>query len=153
SRPQEATGTEVSDMRFGWVSLFLVGTLAGGPGMAAADWPPFGRAGETAGESQVHSKITTDGVDGAIVPWQDPRLPRENIFAQHLLASGDVDPAWPVDGLILVPPSDQTDGGEFFPVIVSDGAHGAIVAWQDLTDTLTAFDVFAQHILANGTVD
>src|SRR5262245_14998433 len=140
-------------MRNGWVSILVVGALAGAPRVSAANWPPFGRPVETAGESQVHSEIATDGSDGAIVVWQDDRLPRTNIFAQHLLASGDVDPAWPVDGLILVPPSDQTDGGEFFPVIVSDGAHGAIVAWQDLSDTATVFDVFSQHILANGTVD
>ena len=146
-------------MRLGWGSLLMVGALgalAGAPGIAAADWPPFGRAVETAGTSQVHSSIATDGSDGAIVVWQDPRLPRTNIFAQHLLASGDVDPAWPVDGrALLADPNALADapGGQFFPVIVSDGAHGAIVAWQDLRDSSTDFDVFAQHILANGTVD
>ncbi|HKA24817.1 MAG TPA: FlgD immunoglobulin-like domain containing protein [Candidatus Eisenbacteria bacterium] len=137
--------------RLAWVSVLLA--LAS---PAAADWPPFGRAIETAGDSQVHSAIATDGSDGAIVVWQDPRFERENIFVQHVLASGDLDPTWPVDGRSLLgdPTAlDKADGGQFFPVIVSDGAHGAIVAWQDLRDSLTDFDVFAQHILASGVVD
>jgi len=143
-------------MRNGLVFTLILGAWVGAPGIAAANWPPFGRAVETAGDSQVHSSIATDGADGAIVVWQDPRLPRTNIFAQHLLASGDVDPAWPVDGrALLADPAalEKADGGQVAPVIVSDGAHGAIVAWQDLRSAPTDIDVFAQHILANGTLD
>src|SRR5215831_8978269 len=143
-------------VRSGWLFLLSTAATLAASQPAAADWPHFGRAVETAGDSQVHSSIVTDGSDGAIVVWQDPRLPRMNIFAQHLLASGDVDPAWPVDGRALLTDEqtlDKSDGGQFFPVIVSDGAQGAIVAWEDLRDSLTDIDVFAQHILANGTVD
>jgi hypothetical protein len=143
--------------RSGWLFLLSTAATLAGSQPAAADWPRFGRAVETAGDSQVHSSIVTDGSDGAIVVWQDPRLPRVNIFAQHLRASGDVDPAWPVDGRALLANAggelDKGDGGQFFPVIVSDGAHGAIVAWEDLRDSLDDIDVFAQHILADGTVD
>jgi hypothetical protein len=136
--------------------LVLLAGLSMAARPAAANWPPFGRAVVTAGDSQVHSSIASDGSDGAIVVWQDPRLPRINIFAQHLLASGDVDPAWLADGRALLTDAnalEKADGGQFAPVIVSDGAHGAIVAWQDLRDSSTDFDVFAQHILASGAVD
>lgn len=123
---------------------------------ARAEWPACGRAISAAQASQVHSAITTDGVDGAIVTWQDARSNRVNIFAGHVLASGELDLGWPVNGQALLTDSlalANADGGQFAPVIVSDGVGGAIVAWQDLRSAVTEFDVFAQHVLADGVVD
>ncbi len=130
-----------------------LGTLAA-PRPAFANWPVCGRAISTAPKGQVHSTITTDGADGAIITWQDFRSPRINVFAQHVRASGDVDPAWPLDGQALLTDSlglGNADGGQTSPLIVPDGAGGAIIAWQDNRNTDT--DVFAQHILASGAVD
>src|SRR5213596_1301292 len=59
------------------------------PAFARADWPLFGRAICTQTSTQVHPTITTDGAGGAIVTWQDFRLPRVNVFAQHVFASGE----------------------------------------------------------------
>ena len=126
------------------------------PHAAAADWPQAGRAIVTASTSQVHSNIATDGADGAIITWQDFRFPRVNVFAAHVLASGDLDPRWPVDGQpLLTDPIAiaSADGGQTSPVIAADGAGGAIVAWQDLRTNANDIDIFAQHILASGTVD
>jgi hypothetical protein len=126
------------------------------PGLASADWPPCGRAISTAPKGQVHSEIATDGADGAIITWQDARSPRVNIFAQHVLASGELDLAWPTDGRALLSDSAaiaNADGGQTVPVIVPDGAGGAIVAWQDLRSGVTEIDLFAQHVLASGVVD
>jgi len=125
------------------------------PQPAAAEWPEFGRALSTAVNNQELPKTTTDGAGGAIVVWQDQREKRRNIFATRVLASGELDPAWPVDGRALLTDAAALDtvfGGQAFPVIVSDGAGGAIVAWQDgrLEDDV---DIFAQHILASGIVD
>src|SRR5262249_32978158 len=92
----------------------------------------------------------------AIITWQDARLPRVNIFAQHVLAAGDVDPAWPVDGrALLADPLAMASAvsGQSSPVIVADGEGGAIVAWQDLGSAVTEFDLVAQHVLASGAVD
>jgi hypothetical protein len=100
--------------------------------------------------------VATDGADGAIVAWQDARFPRANIFAQHVLASGEVDAAWPHDGrLLLNDPLALANApfGQLNPAIVSDGAGGAIVSWQDLRSDATEIDIFAQHILATGVVD
>lgn len=126
------------------------------PRAASADWPPCGRAACTAVNSQVHAAITADGADGAILAWQDRRDPRINLFAQHLLASGEVDPQWPLDGQALLRDPlalDQEVIGILSPVIVSDGAGGAIVAWEDNRSNSTETDIFAQHVLASGVVD
>ena len=125
-------------------------------GVASADWPPFGRAVSTAPNSQVHPAITTDGAGGAIISWQDHRDARVNLFAQHVLASGELDAVWPAGGRgLLTDPNvlAQETFGLKSPVMVSDGAGGAIVAWEDNRSDVTETDVFAQHVLASGVVD
>jgi hypothetical protein len=126
------------------------------PRPAAATWPTNGRAIVTATTTQVHPAIATDGAGGAVITWQDFRLARVNVFAAHVLASGERDVLWPVDGRALLndPAALATAaGGQTSPAVVSDGAGGAIVAWQDLRDAATDLDIFAQHILASGQID
>ncbi|TMQ50943.1 MAG: T9SS type A sorting domain-containing protein [Candidatus Eisenbacteria bacterium] len=126
------------------------------PRLASADWPPCGRAISTAPKGQEHPAIAPDGAGGAIITWQDLRTARVNVFAEHVLASGELDIRWPVDGRALLTDSlalASADGGQTSPVIVADGAVGAIVAWQDNRSPVTGTDVFAQHVLASGAVD
>jgi FlgD Ig-like domain len=123
---------------------------------AFADWPPFGQAIITDGGAQVHSSIASDGADGAIVVWQNQPIDALNIIAQHVRADGSVDPAWPRNGRGLlgdVGAIEKQAGGQVQPVVVSDGAHGAIVVWEDLRDTVSDFDLYAQHVRADGTLD
>jgi hypothetical protein len=126
------------------------------PRPASAAWPPFGRALVAAPGGQLGPAITTDGAGGAIVTWNDRRRFPFNIDAQHVLASGEVDPAWPTNGRALLTDAlVQTivpDGGEV-PAIVSDGAGGAIVTWPDARNAPNGLDVFAHHILASGVPD
>src|SRR5215471_676218 len=131
------------------LSMFL-------PHSARATWPPDGQAIVTALTTQEHPAIAPDGTGGAIIAWHDFRLPRVNVFAMHVLASGERDVLWPVDGRALLnDPAALANaaGGQVSPAIVSDGAGGAIVAWQDLRDETTDLDIFAQHILASGQID
>ena len=126
------------------------------PPRAAADWSPSGLPVCTAATTQVHAVLASDGADGAIVAWQDFRFPRVNVFAQHVLTSGEVDPAWPANGRALLnDPAAiaNADGGQTVPQIVPDGSGGAIVAWQDLRTGANDIDLFAQHIQASGAVD
>ena len=122
---------------------------------ARADWPACGRGIAVAPGSQQHSAIATDGAGGAIVVWQDQRGPSVNIFARRVLATGEPDAAWPVEGRALLtdPAALGTDVEQDSPAIVSDGRGGAIVAWQDNRSPLTGTDLYAQHVLANGVVD
>src|SRR5262245_59861953 len=126
------------------------------PHSARATWPSDGRAIVTALTTQEHPAIAPDGAGGAIITWHDFRLPRVNVFAMHVLASGERDVLWPDDGRALLnDPAAlaNASGGQVSPSIVSDGAGGAIVAWQDLRDEETDLDIFAQHILASGQID
>jgi len=76
--------------------------------------------------------------------WQDYRASGgtvADIYAQRLDASGV--PQWTANGVALC----VTPVYDYFPVIASDGAGGAIVAWHDGNA-----DVYAQRIDASGTV-
>jgi hypothetical protein len=92
--------------------------------------------------------IATDGAGGGIVTWTDARLGSLDVYAQHVLASGVVDPAWPADGLAVC----TAAGRQGNPTIVPDGAGGAIVTWEDFRSG-TDYDVYARRILGRGTVD
>jgi hypothetical protein len=100
--------------------------------------------------------MASDGAGGAIVAWNDRRAFPFNIDAQHVLASGEVDAAWPVNGRALL--SDAliqviVPQGVEFPAIVSDGAGGAIVTWPDGRSTLSGLDIYAHHVLPSGALD
>jgi hypothetical protein len=84
----------------------------------------------------------------AIVIWQDIRSGGWDIFAQHVLASGTVDSAWPSDGRAVCTAPNSQDTQEAIP----DGMGGAIVAWRDARGGIDT-DVSAQHVLASGAVD
>jgi hypothetical protein len=134
-------------------SSLLLASLFSTP--ASAAWPALGRALSTAVKNQEIPQVATDGAGGAIVVWQDFRSPRVNIFARRVLASGELDPSWPIDGRALLADSTALAAafdGQQFPVIVSDGAGGAIVAWQD-GRLAGGTDIFAQHVLTSGVVD
>jgi len=110
-------------------------------------WPPSG-ALLFSGAAGSAPSIASDGAGGAIVTWTDPRGGNYDIYAAHVLSSGVVDPAWPAEGLAVCTAGD-TQGN---PVIVSDGAGGAIITWEDRRDG-GDYDLFAQRVLGGGTVD
>ena len=130
----------------------LFSTVASRP--ASAAWPEFGRAISDAPNDQQDARAASDGAGGAIVVWVDAGSGAVDLFAHHVLASGELDPAWPVSGrALLTDPAALPGPTQAFPVIVSDGAGGAIVAWQDGRSIATGVDVFAQHVLASGVLD
>jgi hypothetical protein len=118
-------------------------------GAVDPNWPVDGRAVCAATSFQYLSTMTTDGAGGSIITWEDFRSGASyDIYAQHLLPIGVVDPAWPVDGRALC----TATGAQYSPVPVSDGVGGAIVGWSDYRGGATG-DIYAQHILSSGAVD
>jgi hypothetical protein len=119
-------------------------------GLVDARWPANGLAVGTAPGPQEFPTIVGDGSGGAIITWFDLRDATHgfDIFAQHVLNAGVVDPGWPVNGRVVC----SAAGDQGFPAIGSDGAHGAIVAWTD-SRTVVESHIFAQHLLASGVVD
>jgi hypothetical protein len=114
-------------------------------------WPLNGAPLCVAAGLQHAIAMVPDGAGGAIAAWMDERggPGRSDLYAQHLLASGAPDPRWPRNGLVLC----ASAGPQEFPVLVGDGAGGAIVAWYDLRTVAMGFDVYAQHVLGSGQVD
>lgn len=111
-------------------------------------WPANGLAVCTATGSQFNCRIAADGSGGAFVVWQDQRTGASDVYAQHVLSSGQLDPAWPTSGLAVCSAVDN----QVAPEITSDGAHGVFVAWYDYRNG-TDYDIYAQHVLAGGNVD
>jgi hypothetical protein len=117
-------------------------------GTVAPGWPANGVAVCAAAFNQSIPQLVSDGAGGAIVVWQDGRNINSNIYAQRVLASGTVDPAWPVNGVAVCSGAGGTQGA---PQIDTDGAGGAIVTWHDSRSGNS--DIYAHHVLAGGTVD
>jgi hypothetical protein len=141
------------DLRVNGANTDIYAQHALASGAVDPAWPANGRALCTATKDQSHPKILLDGAGGAIVTWEDYRNARSggssvDIYAQHVSLSGVVDPLWPTDGIAVCTAASfqQT------PHLASDGAGGAIVAWDDFRDS-GFIKVYAQHALAGGTVD
>ncbi|HTM58140.1 MAG TPA: FlgD immunoglobulin-like domain containing protein [Candidatus Udaeobacter sp.] len=116
-------------------------------GTVDVSWPADGRALCTQPNNQQYPQLVSDGSGGAIVTWHDLRSGPQHIFAQHVLPDGIVDPAWPADGRAL----STAAGNQFYPTIVSDGAGGAVVAWED--GRTPDYNIYAQHVSSGGVVD
>jgi hypothetical protein len=110
-------------------------------------WPANGRALCAATGNQFLPRIVGDGSGGAVVAWKDLRSGSNfDIYAQHVQAAGIVDPAWPTDGRALCTAIDDQDG----QVIASDGAGGAVVAWNDGRGE--SIDVYASRVVSTGAL-
>jgi hypothetical protein len=92
------------------------------------------------GNNCYYPYLTTDMAGGFICCWEDGRgfyAP----YAQRVSATGQV--LWAADGVLLA------NTGMEFPQLASDGAGGAIVAWNDYR---TGANIYGQRVLADGTI-
>lgn len=105
----------------------------------AVQWTANGVALCTADDAQYSPIIVSDGTDGAIVTWYDYRSTDCDVYAQRVSADGT--PQWTTDGVALC----TAESGQMYPTIVSDGAGGAIAAWQDHRYVKSS-DIFAQRV-------
>ncbi len=108
-------------------------------------WEDDGVALCTEEARQYFPDIAADGAGGAVVSWYDERsgMFEDDIYAQRVDASGV--PQWAPDGVTVCAASNEQSN----PGIVSDGAGGAIVAWDD---PRSGADVYAQRVLFYGGV-
>jgi hypothetical protein len=116
---------EWSDSRGGGSDIYAQRFAADG----SALWPAQGVLvnGETG--LQYDAEIVTDGDGGAILVWTDGRDALGptgwNIYAQRINYNGLQ--LWTPPGVVVC----AETGDQQFPLIVSDGQHGAIVVWED----------------------
>lgn len=97
---------------------------------------------------QSEQRIIPDGSGGIIVAWQDNRAGNWNIYAQRLSAAGV--PMWTANGVAICTAANT----QWHPAIVSDGAGGAYIAWEDyrLSSSGSNIDIYAQRINGSGVV-
>jgi hypothetical protein len=118
--------------------------------LGSAQWTAGGVAlsiVDNIGELPENNAPLAVGSGGAIVAWSDHRdsAVYPDIYAQRVDGSGVVQ--WTTNGVVLC----AADKDQIDPVIVSDGADGAIVAWADWRSG-TDYDVYAQRVTASGTI-
>jgi hypothetical protein len=96
--------------------------------------------------NQYRVEVLGDASGGVYAAWSDARagsIPA--LYAQHLLANGTLDPAWPASDLAFNP----VFGNHNNLVLLPDGSGNALAVW----DNFSATDVYAQHFLVTGIVD
>lgn len=106
-------------------------------------WAANGHVVCAASSGQLNPVIVRDGTGGAIVAWRDGRSGAKGIYAQRMSLVGTAQ--WTADGVALC-----TAGTfQLFPAIATNGANGAIVAWQD-NRSGSSYDVYAQRVSSLG---
>jgi hypothetical protein len=106
----------------------------------AVQWTANGVALCGATGEQKYPTIVADGVGGAIATWYDVRSGSNlDVYAQRISSAGTVN--WVANGVALC----NATGYQHNPMIVADGAGGAIVAWYDYRNGSTA-DIYAQRV-------
>jgi len=117
-------------------------------GSGAKQWLTDGLPICRASGAQTTLKLISDNAGGVIAVWTDARAANTKIYAQRLDGNGN--PLWSVGGLPDGIPICSASGNQSSPVIVGDGAGGAIIAWIDQRTAVA--DLYAQRVNANGNL-
>ena len=106
-------------------------------------WKSNGIAICNATSDQQYPQICSDSANGAIITWQDWRGSTWDVYARRIISGGTLQ--WGANGTaICTATNDQIN-----PQICSDGANGAIIAWQDKRGG-TWNDIYTQRLNSTG---
>jgi hypothetical protein len=130
----------VTDSRNGTDDLFAQRV----DGFGVPQWTANGVIVSVAAFDQGSATACPDGSGGAIVAWADARSGVHDIYVQRINAAGTA--LWTANGVALCTATDT----QVAPYLVSDGAGGAVVVWQDLRSG-TGWDLYARRINSAGT--
>ncbi len=141
--PDGAGGAVITwqDYRSGSWDIYAQRMDAGGN----VQWTAFGVAICMATGDQNNPQIIPDGAGGAVITWQDRRSGTNDIYAQCIDASGYVQ--WTADGVAVCTALETQSS----PQIISDGAGGAVITWQDFRSGSND-DIYVQRIDTGGSV-
>jgi len=106
------------------------------------------------GSEKEEPEMIADGTGGAIITWYESRSANYDIYAQRIDGSGAL--RWPDSGV----PICTEQNSQWYPQLVSDGAEGAIIVWQDdrgifempPLPPMHQPDIYAQQVNANGSL-
>ena len=143
SDPSDAVIVVWDDSRSGASDIYAQRILP--TGVVDPTWPVNGAPVNAYAGSQVTPDAAPDGAGGAFVAWVDNRGASADVYSAHLLATGVLDPSWPVNGRPLC-----TASGHQRHVAVTEAAPGeAIVVWTD--QRWGSFsDIYAQRVTGPG---
>ncbi len=110
---------------------------------SAGSWVADGLPVAPPNEGQTSPAAIADGAGGILVTWSGIAGLNRNIYAQRLNGTGS--PYWPAAGVTVT----AAVGLQNKPVIVTDRASGAVIAWID-SRTGLEIDLYAQHVNAAG---
>src|SRR5262249_6100234 len=110
---------------------------------AGAQWQRDGVPVCMDSSNQYSPALAPDGASGALVFWVDRRNGMQNIYGQHIDATGHA--LWTVNGVQI----SSSAGSQDSPVAVSDGVGGAIVAYDQFVGTGKSH-IYAQRVNSNG---
>ncbi len=134
--------------------LTLTGALAPG-------WPEGGRGVVVPPAAPARLVVVADGSGGALLTWFDYRAaggPR-GIYALRVDAEASIATGWNAGGTPICTSTNPQGLGPLNDLVAmcGDGAGGAFIAWTDARHTppggTIIYDVFAHHVLADGTLD
>jgi hypothetical protein len=116
-------------------------------GTLDAAWPANGRAICTAANYQRYPAIASDRAGGAIIVWEDFRNGTDtDIYAQHLLSTGVVDPGWSANGIAIC----AAAGNQHHPALVCGTNGWSYVVWDDARSGTS--DIYAERVYTSGTM-
>lgn len=116
-------------------------------GTSAPGWAINGMPATQEPGGDQRGVLAPDGTGGVFVTWWTPS---NNVWLQHLGASGTPAPGWPSNGIVAcsLPSSVPMS-------VISDGAGGAIMAWTDARrggQIPNGYDVYGVRYTASGTI-
>jgi hypothetical protein len=127
------------DSRTGTYDVYAQRISASG----AALWTANGVPVCTATGDQDNPVLVGDGSGGVLITWGDDRSGDSDIYAQRLNSNGVAQ--WTANGVALC----TAAGEQSHPKITTDGAGGAIAAWEDTRSGNP--DVYARRVNSSGT--
>ncbi len=113
-------------------------------GSGTAQWPVNGVAICTAAGSSDAISLLSVSDKGAILAWEDSRSAMGNdVYTQRIDSLGAV--GWSTDGIAVC----TAENSQNLPMIVTDGADGAIIAWED-DRVFGDKDIYARRVTFEG---
>src|SRR5262249_28671246 len=122
--------------------------FAAGPAWCAWPHDPLANVQVAPANGVLYLTGIPDGSGGALMVWGDLRNggpTNIDIYAQRVTAQGTIAGGCPSSGLAICTAS----GSQIRPVIVSDGAGGALIAWTDPRNA--SLDIYAMRVSGSGT--
>jgi hypothetical protein len=115
-------------------------------GIGAPKWTANGIDLYADNATQWKAQLVSDGANGAIISWVDGRNNTvDQIYAQRVDTKGSL--LWNATGIPLC----ALQGNQSNQRLVSDGANGAVVVWQE-NRTGSNYDIYGQRINGSGTL-